>query len=587
MEAHLKRLESTTGLEGWALPFKTAFEKDHLPLTIQVLRAMRKQVEQAGYFYQIKYLILQIENFASTSFAKEELKIVLAWEFWPYEEMFVLRAAIRSLAVFKLSQIGASGNCERLRDLMCMRSGGELLTKVNMANKSGVLSAEEAPHWRFFLSKVIEVGKILSKHHASTLLRSTPILSRATNVHLSEESLKRLMEETVASLSNIIRIAWECVRQKIDSEAVMKLAMDFIVTVFQQDSAQGMITIARTARDVADRFAEANPTAATVFVRNNPGKVFRIWNVRDVILPWAETVLAEVGYAETVLARQPVDDEQDPILRYFDAKYGEFQTASENSAAVEALRRDYPWYKDREGVKYFGKGSKKFQSFIGQYNNMNRPPTAIPQSEENREKEVSQVKAYIDSGYSALPKQGDGASQHLFQFSRRAHVSTEDEAAVRRELHLRQNILRTATNGRPIELDETIMLHEGTVSTNTFKGSLSETRKSGRSIVQKLLEPPDVITGDFVGPTCESVCSHIDDIHSYDEQQDCHLLDSAHLKGTETHLRHEGITLLWQMVQNGTPKEKFHASLGILTCVHVNVKWQGYHHDGVWQQEEV
>ena len=166
-------------------------------------------------------------------------------------------------------------------------------------------------------------------------------------------------------------------------------------------------------------------------------------------------------------------------------------------------------------------------------------------------------------------------------------MSTEDEAAVRRELHLRQNILRTATNGRPIELDETIMLHEGTVLTNTFKGSLSKTRESGRSIVQKLLQPPDVVTGDFVGPTCESVCSHIDDIYSYDEQQDCHLLDSAHLKGTETHLRHEGITLLWQMVQNGTPKEKFHASLGILTCVHVNVKWQGYHHDGVWQQEEV
>ena len=57
-------------------------------------------------------------------------------------------------------------------------------------------------------------------------------------------------------------------------------------------------------------------------------------------------------------------------------------------------------------MKYFGKGSKKFQSFIAQYKNIHRP--TIPQSEETREKEVSQVKAYIDSGYSALPKQGDG-----------------------------------------------------------------------------------------------------------------------------------------------------------------------------------
>ena len=112
----------------------------------------------------------------------------------------------------------------------------------------------------------------------------------------------------------------------------------------------------------------------------------------------------------------------------------------------------------------------------------------IPQAEERRNKELSEIKAYIDSGYSALPEQGHGASQHLFQFSRRAHVSTEDEAAVRRQVHLWENILRNATSGRRIQPDETIMLHQSTLS-KTFKGALSDS-----SMVHKLPEPPHVIT---------------------------------------------------------------------------------------------
>ena len=98
------------------------------------------------------------------------------------------------------------------------------------------------------------------------------------------------------------------------------------------------------------------------------------------------------------------------------------------------------------------------------------------------------MKAYIDSGYSALPKEGDGASQHLFQFSWRAHVSTEDEAAVRRQVHLWGNILRNATSGRRIQPDETIMLHQSILS-KTFKGALSDS-----PMVHKLPEPPHVIT---------------------------------------------------------------------------------------------
>ena len=91
-------------------------------------------------------------------------------------------------------QVGNTVDCEQLRDLMCKRSAAELLSNLNnMANKSVALSADEAQHWRHFLCNVAKVGEILSKHHASTLLRSTPILSRATDVHLSEETLKRLM----------------------------------------------------------------------------------------------------------------------------------------------------------------------------------------------------------------------------------------------------------------------------------------------------------------------------------------------------------------------------------------------------------
>ena len=184
-------------------------------------------------------------------------------------------------------QVGNTVDCEQLRDLMCKRSAAELLSNLNMANKSVALSADEAQHWRHFLCNVAKVGEILSKHHASTLLRSTPILSRATDVHLSEETLKRLMEDAVATLSVIIDIAWRCVQREIDIQAVMTLPMDFIVAVFRQENAQDMMTRARTARDVADQFAGANREAARVVVKNQI--------VRSVLLPWAERVIVEVG----------------------------------------------------------------------------------------------------------------------------------------------------------------------------------------------------------------------------------------------------------------------------------------------------
>jgi hypothetical protein len=212
---------------------------------------------------------------------------------------------------------------------------------------------------RHFLCNIAEVGEILSKHHASTLLRSTPILSRATDVHLSEETLKRLMEDALATLSVIIDIAWRCVQHEIDIQAVMTLPMDFIVAVFRQENAQDMMTRARTARDVADQFAGANREAARLVVKNQI--------VRSVLLPWAERVIVEVGYTVTILSRQPVDDEQDPILRHFDEQYREFASAPENKDVIEVLRRNHPWYKERDGVKYFGRATKTFRSFTGLY----------------------------------------------------------------------------------------------------------------------------------------------------------------------------------------------------------------------------
>ena len=75
----------------------------------------------------------------------------------------------------------------------------------------------------------------------------------------------------------------------------------------------------------------------------------------------------EVGYTVTALSRQPVDDEQDPILRHFDEQYREFASAPENRDVIEVLRRNHPWYKELDGVKYFGRDSKTFRSFTGLY----------------------------------------------------------------------------------------------------------------------------------------------------------------------------------------------------------------------------
>ena len=96
-------------------------------------------------------------------------------------------------------------------------------------------------------------------------------------------------------------------------------------------------------------------------------------------------------------------------------------------------------------------------------------------------------------------------------------------------------------------------------------------------MVHKLPEPPDVITGNVVGMTCESVYSHIDEIYDYDEEGDLSLLNSTYFRGNIKRLCNEGITLLWHMVYfpKSTPKEKFYASLGLLTCVNVNVTWAG------------
>ena len=74
-----------------------------------------------------------------------------------------------------------------------------------------------------------------------------------------------------------------------------------------------------------------------------------------------------VGYTVTALSRQPVDDEQDPILRHFDEQYREFASAPENRDVIEVLRRNHPWYKECDGVKYFGRDSKTFRSFTGLY----------------------------------------------------------------------------------------------------------------------------------------------------------------------------------------------------------------------------
>ena len=142
-------------------------------------------------------------------------------------------------------------------------------------------------------------------------------------------------------------------------------------------------------------------------------------------------------------------------------------------------------------------------------------------------------------------------------------MSTEDEAAVRRQVHLWGNILRNATSGQRIQPDETTMLHQSILS-KTFKGALSDS-----PMVHKLPEPPDVITGNVVEMTCESVYSHIDEIYDYDVQGHLDLLESAHLRENYKRLCNEGITLLWDMVHSpkSTSKEKFYASLGLLTCV--------------------
>ena len=50
-------------------------------------------------------------------------------------------------------------------------------------------------------------------------------------------------------------------------------------------------------------------------------------------------------------------------------------------------------------------------------------------------------------------------------------------------------------------------------------------------MVYKLPEPPDVITGNDTGVTCESVCSHIDEIYDYDEEGDLSLQGSLSLHG--------------------------------------------------------
>ena len=121
-------------------------------------------------------------------------------------------------------------------------------------------------------------------------------------------------------------------------------------------------------------------------------------------------------------------------------------------------------------------------------------------------------------------------------------MSTEDEAAVRRRVHLWENILRNATSGQRIQPDETITLHQSTLS-KTFKGALSDS-----SMVHKLPEPPHVITGNVVGTTCESVCYHIDEIYDYDEEGDLNLLNSTYFQGDYKNLCNEGITLLWDMV---------------------------------------
>ena len=71
-----------------------------------------------------------------------------------------------------------------------------------------------------------------------------------------------------------------------------------------------------------------------------------------------------------------------------------------------------------DGVKYFGRDSQTFRSF--------RPlqeEHTIPQAEERRNKELSEIKAYIDSGYSAsLSKDmGPATSFPVFEEDTRVH----------------------------------------------------------------------------------------------------------------------------------------------------------------------